>query len=122
MMGDLEVEQKVQEQFAAYCIRGEWFEPVTQVFDFIEQYCNRPDRNTVQLLEDGECRIIFAQPLKVSLDLVLLFGSHKMKLLADEELNCVLGIQGKPAVIEDFLMQDVNEQALGEFRSAIERE
>ena len=123
MAGDVEVEQKVQEQFATYRIRGEWFEPVSPIFDFIKRHCNRHDVNTVQLLEDGECRIIFARPLKASQDLVLLFGSHRMKLLADEELNCVLGIEGQSAVIEDFLVsQGINEQALKEFRSALEQE
>lgn len=46
-----------------------------------------------------------------------------MKLLADEELCCVLGIEGQLAVIEDFLVsQEVSAQALEEFRSAVEQE
>ena len=69
-------------------------------------------------IDDLYCH--FAQPLQTSPDLLLRFRSHKIKLLADEELNCVLGIEGQLAIIDDsFVNQSIGEQTLEEFQSAV---
>lgn len=121
MPGNVDTERKLHLRFAADRVRGEWFQPIPEIFDFVRRHCNQGKTNTVQLFDDGECRIIFAQPLKATKELIIFFGTHQVKLLSDEELGYVFGIEGKPAVVEDLLVtKGIDDHAVDEFRRAFE--
>jgi hypothetical protein len=123
MPGNVDIEHKLHESFIMHHLRGEWFEPALEILDFIRNYCNHGETNMVHLVEDGQCRIIFAQPMNATSDLIGVFGSHRVRLLGDEELSCVIGVEGKPAVIEDLLItMGIDDQAVDGFRKALKTE
>jgi len=121
MPGSEKEEHELQNRFIRHNIRGEWFNPDSEILDFIAKNSVQGKVNTVQKLPNGEYRIIFAQPIKAALDTFLFFGTHKLRLLSDkDEPKYLYGIVGKASVIEDFFQSvGVEEQALQEFKMAL---
>jgi hypothetical protein len=116
--GDQNLEKQIHERFAQFRIRGEWFRPAQELLDFISENST----NTVVPCPDGDVRLFFARPLEVHKELCYLLGTHRMQLLADDELGVIFGIQGKPVVLIDWLesMSGIREEALQQFRDALQ--
>ena len=121
MPDDADVEGRLKKQFAAHRIRGEWFEPVPEIIDFIRTHCSPGKINTVLLLENRECRIVFSEPVQASVGLLLHVGAYRgIRLLGDRKPERFYGIEGPIEVLESFLLESgVCDQALEEFRAAV---
>lgn len=116
--GDRELEKQIHERCARFCIRGEWFEPAQELLDFI--YENSTNR--VEPQPDGTARLWFPRPLALREEAAFLVGTHRLKLLIDDEWARIYGIEGRPAVILDWLesMPGICEAALQQLRDALQ--
>jgi hypothetical protein len=120
MPGDRDTECEIHRQFASHKIQREWFKPATDIIEFIERSCAKTERNIVECLNGRECRIWFARPLRANCGSLLMLGTHNMRVWADEELDVILGIEGRIELIEDYLSSvGVSSEALQEFRAAL---
>lgn len=119
MNGSLEDESKIKEFFSEFKIRGEWYRPVKEVLDYVKENANKPKKNIVSSLGSNEYRITFAEPFKFTMNFFLLSGTHNMRVLSDNDLELVFGIEGKRDVLLSWLksFDDVTKQAIDEFAS-----
>lgn len=121
MVGNVNVESQLHEQFAPYRIRGEWFESVPVIINFIARHCTPGKLNSVSLLDNGDYSITFYTPMKASLDLLLLTGAYRdLQLIGDKKPEWFQGIQGPCSVLKCFLREcGVSEEVLREFHEAL---
>jgi mRNA-degrading endonuclease HigB of HigAB toxin-antitoxin module len=102
MDGSFEDESKLKERFVKFNIRGEWYRPVKEILDFIEQH-KLPNKNIVTELGNEEYRIIFIEPVKLTMELFLLTGGHKIRVLADSDREFVFGVEGNKEILLSWL-------------------
>ena len=120
MDGTIKDESKLKKIFLEFNIRGEWYRPVTEILNYIEQNKN-PRKNIVSSLGDGTYRITFVEPFKFTMNFFLLAGSHRMKILSDSDAEFVFGVEGKKEVLISWLnsLNGVTQEAINEFASSM---
>ena len=118
MDGTLKDEAKLHEKFSRSNIRGEWFHPSPEILEFISQY-QKPSKNVVSSLGNGEHRIVFIEPFKLTMNFFLLAGSHNIRILSDSDSEFVFGVEGKRGILIDWLgsLSGVTQEAINEFAS-----
>ena len=117
MSGTLDDETRIHQKFAVYNIRGEWYHPSDEILDFIERNATKPQVNIVAFLGDNEYRITFAEPIKFTLNFLLLAGTHNIRVLTDKDTILVFGVEGKRETLLDWLksLEFVSQEAIDEF-------
>ena len=118
--GSFKDEAKLHKKFLKSNIRGEWFRPSPEVLAFIGQY-QKPSKNVVSSLENGEHRIVFIEPFKLTMSFLLLAGSHNMRILSDSDSEFIFGVEGKKSTLISWLesLKVVTKEAINEFASAM---
>ena len=116
MDGSLEDEANIKKKFSQFNIRGEWFYPSQEIIDFAKENC-KPKKNIVSYLGNGEYRITFLSSLKFTINFFLLAGTHKIRILSDDECNLVFGVEGERETLLDWLgsLDGVTQNAIEEF-------
>jgi hypothetical protein len=90
--------------------------------DFVNKNCARKV-NIVERIENGRYRIYFPEPLIANIDVPLIIGAYKIKILTDKEINIVIGLEGLAKELEQFMLDNgINEQALQQFKSVMSDE
>jgi hypothetical protein len=121
MSGDADLEKELHQRFSTYRIRCEWFQPASEIMDFVHAYCLQSKVNVVSLLPGGKCRITFYEPVRASWRLFFIVGTYReVGLLGHENSELLYGIEGPCDTLEVLLSElGVEEQALEEFRMAL---
>lgn len=117
MHGSLQDEATIHARFAKSHIRGEWYRAHADLLAYVKDNAAKPRKNVVSSLGNGDYRITFSQPLKGTMNLLLLVGSHHLRLLMDDEHQLAFAIEGKRAVLLDWLrsLGYVSKEAIGDF-------
>lgn len=122
MEGDNKLEDELHVRFEAYKIRGEWYRPESEIFKYVEDYCQqvKDSKNTIISIGNGRYRLIFYMPRKATIEAVLYFGTHRnIRVLAAGEPDLILGIEGTAEALETFLREKgIEEQAIIEYIAA----
>ncbi len=120
MEGTLSDESKLKKKFLNFNIRGEWYRPVPEILNFIEQN-KKPRKNIVYSLGNTEYRITFVEPFKFTMNFFLLAGSHKIRILSDSDAELVFGVEGERDVLISWLksLNGVTREAIDEFASSM---
>ena len=120
MDGTLDDEAKLKERFSKFNIRGEWYRPVAEILNFIQQNI-KPPKNIVFGLGGGRYRITFMVPFIFDMNFFFLAGSHDIRVLCDRDGKFAFGVEGERETLISWLqsLSGITQEAINEFASSM---